>query len=96
MYQIIAHVKPGKESEHFDKVKGAYATLFINYKDIDGAYELAKYYIRDNGWEIIELEEEYFSIEDKDEMTDAYREYYDEIIEYGFTLIFNLYDESNE
>ena len=37
MFHIVSHVKPTEESEHFGKAEGAYATLFINYKDIDGA-----------------------------------------------------------
>ena len=96
MYQIIAHVKPKKESDKFNEVKGAYAVLFINYKDIDGAFELAKYYIQDDEWEIIELEEEYFVIEKKDEMPDDYEQFYDEVFKYGFSLIFNTYETDEE
>ena len=73
MFQIIAHVKPTENSKHFDKYKGAYAVLFINYKDIDGAFELANYYIKDDDdWDIIELEQEYFIIEDKEGMDEKF------------------------
>ena len=92
MFQIIAHVKPTEKSKHSNKYKGAYAALFINYKDIDGAFELAKYYIREDGWDVIELEQEYFIIEDKEEMDENHNEYYDEIIDSGYSLIFNLYE----
>jgi hypothetical protein len=92
MYQIIAHAKPKKDSEHFEKVLGAYATIFIDFKEIDGAYVLAKYYIEYEGWEIIELEEECFIINSIEDMSENYQQYYNEVIEYGYSLIFNTYD----
>lgn len=92
MYQIIAHAKPKKDSEHFEKVLGAYATIFIDYKEIDGAIVLAKHYIEDEGWEIIELEEEYYQINSIEEMAEDYKQYFDEVYEYGYSLIFNTYD----
>jgi len=96
MFQIIAHVKPTENSKHFAKYKGAYAVLFINYKDIDGAFELAKYYIIEDDWEIIELEQEYFIIEGKQEMDESYSQYYDEIMEKGYSLVFNLYENEED
>ena len=92
MYQITAHVKPKKDSEHFGKALGAYATLFIDYNDINGAFALAKFYFEEENWEIIEIEEEYYIIEHKEEMDDNYAQYYDEVFEYGYSLIFNIYE----
>ena len=96
MYQIIAHVKPKKESEHFGEVIGAYATIFINFKEIDGAYVLAKHYIEEEGWIITELEDEYFIINSVEDMAEGYQQYYDEVFEYGYSLIFNTYDSIEE
>ena len=100
MYQIIAHVKPKKDSEHFGKALGAYATIFLDFKEIDGAFVLAKHYIEDEGWEIIELEKEYFIINSIEEMDVDYQQYYEEVFEYGYSLIFNIYNniegEDNE
>ena len=96
MYQIIAHAKPRKDSEHFEKVLGAYATIFIDFKEIDGAFILAKYYIENEGWEIIELEEEYFIINSVEDMADNYKQYFNEVFEYGYSLIFNTYDNIEE
>lgn len=96
MFQIIAHVKPNENSKHFAKYKGAYAVLFINYKDIDGAFELAKYYIIEDDWEIIELEREYFIIDNKEEMDESYSQYYDEIMDNGYSLVFNLYENDED
>lgn len=96
MFQIISHAKPKKESEHFREVLGAYVTLFIDFKEIDGAYVLAKYYIENEGWEIIELEDEYFIINSIEDMAEDYQQYYEEVFEYGYSLIFNTYDKFEE
>ena len=92
MYQIIAHTKPKKDSEHYGKAIGAYATIFIDFKEIDGAYVLAKHYIEEEGWEIIELEEEYFIINSVEDMAEDYKQYFEEVFEYGYSLIFNTYE----
>lgn len=96
MFQIIAHVKPNEKSKHFNEYEGAYAVLFINYSDIDGAFELAKYYIEEDNWDIIELEQEYFIHEGKDDMDESYQQYFDEIMESGYSLIFNLYQKAED
>ena len=59
MYHIIIHCKP-KESneEHFGKVKGAYASILLDYKDYDGVVQLSKFYINEEGWEFIEFDNE--------------------------------------
>lgn len=46
--------------------------MFINNKDIDGAFEFAKYYMAEDDWEIIELEPEYFEINNEEEMDENY------------------------
>jgi|SRR6218665_220290 len=96
MIQIVIHCKPKENSEHFGKVHGAYAAIFVNYKDVDGAFELAKFYVNDNGWEIVEVEEEYYIIDTKEEMDKDYEEYFEEIIEYGYSVIYNMYQDDSE
>ncbi len=96
MFQIIAHVKPTSTSRHFGLVEGAYVVVFINFKDIDGAFELTKYYIASEGWEFIEFDEEYYLINSKEEMGDDYQKYFDEIQEYGYAMIFNTYPFDEE
>lgn len=96
MIQIVIHCRPKENSEHFGKVIGAYAAIFIDYKDIDGAFELAKFYVNDNDWEIIEIDEEYFIIETKEDMDEDYEQYFEEIEEYGFSMVFNTYNEIEE
>ncbi|MFT5762521.1 MAG: hypothetical protein ACI8WA_001651 [Polaribacter sp.] len=38
--------KPTKSSEQYDEVIGAYVSLYIDYKGIDGAFKLAKLHQR--------------------------------------------------
>ena len=91
MYQIVIEAKPNKTSEDYGKFKGAMIVSFIDYKDIDGAFQLAKYYIEDNGWSVIEVDETYYSIFSKEEMDESYQQYYDEIKEFGYSIIYNTY-----
>ncbi|MER2996284.1 hypothetical protein [Pontibacter populi] len=98
MYQLNAHVLPTESSSKYGQVEGAYAVVFINYADIDGAFELAKYYIENDGWEIDELEEEYLVFESPDDVEEDYLEFYNEALKDGYSLLFNCYerDESKE
>ena len=97
MYHINIHCKPKKENiEYYEKVIGAYAVILINYKDYDGAMELAKFYVNENGWEIIEIEDEFFTFESSTDLGNDYQEYYDEVIEYGYSMIYNLYNEIDD
>lgn len=96
MILINAHAKPTKESEQFGEVIGAYVSVYINFSDVDGAFQLAKYYIDQEGWEIDEMEDEYFTINSKDELEVGEFELHDECMEYGFSMIFNCYESEDE
>jgi hypothetical protein len=96
MFQINAQVIPSRNSENYGKFAGAYASFYINYADIDGAYELAKYYLTQNEWEIKELEEEYFIIENADEIEEDQVEFYKEAMKDGYSLVLNCYETEGE
>lgn len=95
MYLINIHAKPTKESEQYEEVIGAYVSIYLDYKDIEGAMELAKFYVRDEGWEIDEIEEEYYSIDSTDDVDEEDIELYDEAVKYGFSMIFNCYESED-
>ena len=65
--------------------------MLIDYKDYYGAVELSKYYVNDNGWRVIEVDEEYFVFEGKGDLPDDYRQYFHEVAEYGYSITFNAY-----
>lgn len=97
MYLINIHAKPTKESDQYDKVMGAYVSVYIDYKDIDGAFELAKIYTQEEGWIIDEVEKDYFTLNSKDDIVDnEEKELYNEAVEFGYALIFNCYETEDE
>lgn len=96
MFLINAHAKPTKDSDQFGEVIGAYVSVYVKYSDIDGAFELAKYYIKEEGWTIDELEDEYFTINSKDDLDNDEFELYDDCMSQGFSMIFNCYESEDE
>ncbi|WP_299623913.1 hypothetical protein [uncultured Tenacibaculum sp.] len=92
MYLINLHAVPTKESEYFEKVVGAYVSVYIDYVDGEGAVQLAKYYTQEEGWIVQNVEEDFFEIENPDELEEDLKQFYDEAKEYGYTMIFNCYE----
>ncbi len=94
MFLINALAKPKKSSEHYDEVIGAYVSLYIDYKDIEGALKLASFYIKEEGWKVTEIEEEYFSLDSVNDVDEEeQKELYNEALEYGYSIVFNCYEE---
>ncbi|UII18968.1 hypothetical protein [Fulvivirga ligni] len=92
MYHIVLHCRPSINNHEFHgKVTGAYASILIDYKDYDGAINLATFYTQQSGWEFIELEDEYYIFDEKEDLPDDYQAYFDEVIEFGYSIIFNTY-----
>lgn len=92
MYLINIHAKPTKESEQYDEVIGAFVSIYIDYKDLEGAMELAQFYVREEGWKIDEVEEECYTIDSTEDLDEEDIELYEEALEYGFSMIFNCYE----
>ncbi|MFT4576802.1 MAG: hypothetical protein ACI9SI_001736 [Polaribacter sp.] len=93
MFLINALATPTKSSEQYDEVIGAYVSLYIDYKDIEGAFKLAKYYIKEEGWKVTEIEEEYFTLDSITDAEEDHIELYEEALEYGYSIIFNCFEE---
>lgn len=98
MYLINIQAKPKKESEYYDDYLGAFVSVYIDYKDLNGAINLAKYYVNEEGWKIDKVEEEYFTLNSIDDVSDedGQIELYKEALEYGYAIIFNCYEEDEE
>ena len=97
MYLINAHVLPSEDRKNKDEqIIGAYASLFIDYKDIDGAFELAKYYIQQDDWNIDELEKEYFILNSPDDVEMENIQFYNEAVETGYSLLFSTYKNDDD
>jgi len=95
MYLINLQAKPKKESEYYDDYVGAFVSVYVDYKDINGAVALAKYYVKEEGWKVTKVDDEYFtlnSVEDLGE-EEGQEELYNEALEYGYAIILNCYEE---
>ena len=93
MFLINMEAIPTKSSDQYGEVLGAFVSLYIDYKDIDGAFKLAKYYIEEEGWKITDLENDFSLVTDKDALDEEQMVLYKEALEYGYAIIFNCYEE---
>ena len=70
--------------------------MYIDYKDADGGFELAKYYIEAEDWSVIEIEDEYFVLDSKDDVEQDQHQFYDEAKEFGYSMLFNQYESDDD
>ncbi|TCP23714.1 hypothetical protein EV195_108187 [Tenacibaculum skagerrakense] len=96
MYLINLQAKPKKGSEYYNKVVGAFVSVYIDYADAEGAIQLAKYYTEEEGWKVEAVDDEFFEIDDEKDLDKENREFYDEAKEYGYTMVFNGYESDEE
>lgn len=96
MYLINLQAKPKKGTEYYDKIVGAFVSVYIDYVDAEGAIYLAKYYTEQEGWKVENIDDEFFEITNSNELDKEQRECFDEAKEYGFTMVFNAYESDEE
>lgn len=96
MLLINLHAVPTKQTDYFDEFIGAYISVYINFKDVDGAMQLAKFYVEKEGWVVNNIEEDYYEIEDVTDLDEEQQELFEEAQEYGYTMVFNAYETSTE
>lgn len=96
MYLINLHAVPTSESDHFNSFLGAYVSAYIDFRDVDGAIQLALFYVEQEGWVVNNVEEDYFLVEDENELSEDKKELHDEAKEYGYALLFNAYESADE
>jgi len=56
MFLFVIVAKPKPDNDDFNKFKGAYVKVYINFKDELGAELLARHYIDDVGWVFEKIE----------------------------------------
>lgn len=98
MYLINIQAKPKKKNEHYGKYAGAFVSVYIDYKDLNGAINLAKYYVKEEGWKVVKVDDEYFTLNTVEDVANDkdQTELYTEALEYGYAIILNCYEEEDE
>lgn len=92
MFLINIHCKPTKDNEkYYGRVTGNYAGMLIDFKDIAGAFELARFYLEQNQWEVMTVDDDYFVINQKEDLGEENRKTFDEAKVFGYSMIFNMY-----
>ena len=87
-FTILAHPKPAAKVP--SNVQGAYVNCWINFRLQDGALLLAKFYIRQNGWEVRSIKEHRWINGDDDVQPDM-RDYLHEAQKDGTSFVYHIY-----
>ena len=98
MWVITIHAIPNTK-ENPDAAKefgGSYVNCWINFLLEDGAVELSKFYIRQNGWIPLEITEDNLWFNQDDCETTEEKQYFSEADEYGACLIWHSYPFESE
>ena len=97
MFIVIIRSAPDPEAEptpETEDIGGAYVSGWIDFKDADGAVELAKYYIEESGWvaeELIEVIDAERELCDEEDCL-----YFDQAAADGYCLVFAMWPKDAE
>ncbi|HXG85054.1 MAG TPA: hypothetical protein VNI84_13620 [Pyrinomonadaceae bacterium] len=91
MWLFTIHAIPGEKSPDFKETGGAYINCWIDFTLQDGAELLARFYIEQNNWIVIEIDE-VSRVEDADYLIgEPKREYFVEAKEDGASFLYCQY-----
>lgn len=99
MFTFRFHALPNPDAERDPAAEGAigaYAVVWIDFRDQDGAEILARHYVTAAGWIPGELEEVRCPELDDYAADDVLRSYFNQACEYGYCVSFHLYSEDRE
>lgn len=100
MYCITTHAVPnpsGNLDSEAEGARGAYVLSWINFSNEGGAKALSDHYIREAGWIPKEVEKISMpTLEQYQGETEGDRQYFEEALESGFSIVFLLYSEEGE
>ena len=71
---------------------GAYASVWINFAEQVGAELVARHYVQERGWLILELEDVRIPSRSDYEEHEAALRYFDEAAKYGYCVSVHLYE----
>jgi hypothetical protein len=88
---IEAFPNPQESPDDFKEFGGAIVNCWINFAIEDGAIELSKFYIKQNGWNPSAIIDENVWLDEEDCETAEQKQYFAEAAEYGATLVWHYY-----
>jgi len=91
MFYFQIHCKPQKDNVYYSDVEGAYVTVLIDFKDEDGANQLATYYVSKENWEIIAITDSFEVEENALNASKEHKEVYEHMKLNGMGLKYHLY-----
>ena len=89
MFKILAQAKPNKKNELYKEITKAGVEFFIDYKDFGGAIILANFYLKEQNWSLIKFNDEYWEIENENEVNENHKRFYKEAKEFGYCIIYS-------
>lgn len=91
MFLFVIEAIPKPTSPHFEEVGGAYVQCWIDFIQEQGAEHLARYYLEEEGWQPLHVEEVHFlGREDIEDDSDSLP-YFLEAKQDGLSLVFHTW-----
>ena len=96
IYYFMFNAKPLPENPESEDCGGAYINCWINSTNRDDAFNTAKEYCDEEGWQILNIEEEFIACREQYEDTPESLKCYDQAVEIGLSAIFNTWPPDAE
>ena len=90
LHHFVIHVVSRKGNEHNPPRSGAFVSCWINFRLYEGALELAKFYVKNEGWSVHAVDSHSWIDGPRHAPRGTVR-YYREALQYGASFVFNHY-----
>jgi len=90
LHYFLIHAVARKDSEHHPVGSGAYVSCWVNFRLYEGALELAKFYVRQQGWSVRSVRSHAWLNGPSHAVRGTVR-YYREALRVGASLVFHEY-----
>lgn len=91
MFYFQIHCKPQQENLYFTELEGAYVTVLIDFKDEEGAHQLATYYVAKEKWDILEITDSFEVEENALRASKEHEDVYAQMKNCGIGLKYHFY-----
>jgi hypothetical protein len=94
IYYFMCEAIPKAENPEKEDVAGAYVSCWVDSTDLSSALKKISSYINDEGWDVINVEDQFVTSRDRyendDELTESL-ECFDQAVNYGIAAIFHTW-----